>query len=126
VAGKRSDVDFRYPSLRQDRRLSAPNTFRAIKWGPGWVEIECLVRITDQSQVVGLTLYCSNTRGHGTRGLGTRYMFRLDEATFSVESGLFMSADDPPVQLPLPRVGLVLTEVSPNAAWVKKFEEPAK
>jgi hypothetical protein len=82
-----------------------------------------IVQMTDQSKPVTATVLVSNVRGHGVRGAGTRFGFRLDEERFCVESGDFFGEDGK--QLNLPRTGLVLVDV-PACAWVKRFEEPSR
>ena|SRR5271166_5250916 len=114
----------RSPHVKYSRSISAPNTCKAVKFGPGWVEIEANVKITDQAEPVKILVVCTSPRGHGTRGAGVRFMFRIDEERFALESGNFFDEDGRPVNLP--RMGLVITDVPSSSAWVKRFEEPAK
>ena len=110
----------RAATCRFDRKLSSPNTFRVTEFGPSWVRLEIRVKITDQAPVVDATVLCTNVRGHGTRGKGVRYMFRLSGETFAVESGVFEDANGKPVDMP--RMGLVLTDVPDTCHWVKKWD----
>lgn len=121
---KRADNDMRCPNLSFDRKLSKANSFRVTEYGPAWFKIEGLVKINDQSAVVPIAALCSNVRGHGTRGADVRYAMRLDEERIGLESAVFVDAEGNPANLP--RMGIVLVDIPSTAAWVKRFEEPAK
>ena len=112
------------PSLKFDRRLSANNTFRVNLYGLAYCEIEGIVKVTDQSEPVRIKLMCKNTRGHGTHGAGTRFMFRIDESRFAVESGAFLNEDGTPANLP--RMGLVLVDVPESCQWLNQWEPDSK
>lgn len=110
----------RCPSLRHDPQLRSPNSFRATMADRGLVDIEALVRMTEASATVRVSLRLRNPR-QCLSGANVRAITRIDSDRFAVESGLFYADDGKAIDV-LPRTGLLLTEVPETAPWVVRFE----